>query len=101
MENNQKALNLLGLSLRAGALTMGEGLVLKAIQQQKVMLVLVAADASQATRDKFNAKGEFYHVPVITAFTKQAMSQALGRPRTIVGLTEPGFAHRLIALLKT
>lgn len=101
MENRQKALNLLGLSLRAGKLIMGEGLVLKALQQQKLALVLVAADASQATRDKFAAKTQFYQVPLEIAFTKQAMSQMLGRPRTIVGLTEPGFAHRLIALLKT
>ncbi|ANK59651.1 MULTISPECIES: L7Ae/L30e/S12e/Gadd45 family ribosomal protein [Loigolactobacillus] len=101
MLSNQKALNLLGLSLRAGQLVMGEGLVIKAIQQEKAKLVLVATDASQATQAKFAAKGDTYSVPVLNAFTKEAMSQALGRPRTIIAVVDQGFAKRLIALLNT
>lgn len=101
IDQTQRALNLIGLSLKAGKLIMGEGLVLAALRQHKLQLVIVAADASDATRHMLTSKSASYQTPIIQAFSKEAIDQALGRPRTILGVTDVGFAKRLIALLNT
>ena len=44
LTNEQKKLNLIGLSFKAGKIVSGEDLVIKAMQQKKVKIVFVASD---------------------------------------------------------
>ena len=60
-----KILNYLGLSKRAGKLVQGTDAVLKNLRSRKTNIILVASDASVATREKVNKKGMFYNIPVI------------------------------------
>ena len=50
--NRQKAMNLIGLAMRAGKLITGEELTIAEIRKQKAKLVFVATDASENTRKK-------------------------------------------------
>ncbi|MCI1974955.1 MAG: ribosomal L7Ae/L30e/S12e/Gadd45 family protein [Limosilactobacillus sp.] len=100
MKNNQQSvLNLLGLARRAKQTQSGEGSVLKSIQTGKAQFVFLAKDAGSATTKKFTDKCVFYHVPQCSLFTKQQLSQATGQSRTIICVTQSGFARKFEELL--
>ncbi|MCG4281890.1 YlxQ-related RNA-binding protein [Lacticaseibacillus saniviri] len=96
---NKQALNLLGLAKRAGKLETGEGFVLKAITKSTAKLVFVAQDASENTRKKITDKSSFYQVPVQSPFTAAELSDAIGAKRSLIAVTDAGFAQKLIKLL--
>lgn len=50
--NRQKAMNLIGLAMRAGKMITGEELTIGDIRRQKAKIVFVASDASENTRKK-------------------------------------------------
>ena len=100
MNDYLKIKQLLGLCLRAGQLVSGESLVLEAIRKQKAKLVLVTEDASAATKKKFFDKTTYYQVPIITAMTSEDYFEAIGKPRKIVAITNPGFAKKLQQLFE-
>ncbi len=50
--NRQKAMNLIGLAMRAGKLITGEELTIADIRKQKAKIVFVANDASENTKKK-------------------------------------------------
>ncbi|MCC5894886.1 MAG: YlxQ-related RNA-binding protein [Alkalibacterium sp.] len=99
MSNKQRALNLIGLSQRANQLISGESLVLQAVRSNKAKLVIVASDASENTRKQFLNKCEYYNVPVVTTFSREEVSHALGKERTVCALLDKGFVHSLQKLL--
>ncbi|EXJ24130.1 ribosomal protein L7Ae family protein [Alkalibacterium sp. AK22] len=99
MNNKQRALNLIGLSQRAGKLLSGEALVLQGVRSGKAKLVCVASNASDNTTRQFLNKCEHYNVPVVTAFTREELSHALGKDRTVCALLDKGFVHSLQKLL--
>lgn len=101
MKNNQQAvLNLLGLARRAKQTQSGEGSVLKSIQTGNAQFVFLAKDAGSATAKKFTDKCNFYNVPLCSLFTKKQLSQATGQARTVISITQSGFARKFEDLLK-
>lgn len=99
MNNEQKVLNLLGLTRRAGELISSEDIVLKAIKNQKVAFVFIAKDAGASTSKKFQDKCKFYKIAYDLSFTKEQLNQATGQQRTIYGVTQNGFAKKFKELL--
>ena len=99
MDNKQKTANLLGLARKAGKLVTGEDLVTKAIQNQTVKLVFLAADASSNLHKKITDKSSYYEVPVCQAFTEDELSQAIGQARKVVAITDGGFAKKMESLM--
>lgn len=89
-------LNSLGLAQVAGKLVSGEALVIKAIQRQEAKLVFLANDCSPATKKKIKNKSSYYDVPLVEEYTTMEISQALGKKRSLVALTDQGFAKRFI-----
>ena len=65
MKNNNKVLSLLGLATKAGKVASGEFSTEKSVKTGKGFLVLVADDASQNTRKKFQNMCDFYEVPLL------------------------------------
>ena len=53
MMNEQKIMNLLSMAQRAGRVASGDFAVTKAVQGNKVHLLLVAGDASAETRQRY------------------------------------------------
>ncbi|SDW04929.1 LSU ribosomal protein L7AE [Marinococcus luteus] len=97
---NDKALSFLGLAARAGELKSGDDTVLKTVQTKKAQLVIVAGDASANTIKKFTDKTDFYSCPFRVAGTKADLGAAIGKEsRTILSVTERGFAKKLIKLI--
>lgn len=99
--NKQKALNLLGLSMRAGKLISGEGLTLNEVRSGKAKLVLVATDASENTIKKIQDKCSYYNVQCICEFTQAEISQAIGKHRMICGICDRGFARSFYELIQS
>ena len=58
--NKQKALNMLGLAMRAGKLITGEEMTINEIRKRKVNLVIVTIDASENTQKKVSDKSKYY-----------------------------------------
>ncbi|OJG20135.1 50S ribosomal protein L7A [Enterococcus canis] len=86
--------------MRAGQLITGEELTVQAIRNGKCRLAFVAADASENTRKKIQDKCSYYNVPCRINVTQMELSQAIGRPRMVVGVMEAGFAKKLQELIK-
>ncbi|MCD2256261.1 L7Ae/L30e/S12e/Gadd45 family ribosomal protein [Agrilactobacillus fermenti] len=98
-ENTQKLMNLLGLAMRAGKIITGESMVQQALVNGKLALVYVAQDTGASTKKKFKDKTEFYHVPIHDELTTEQITQAIGRPRKILGITDKGFAKGMVKLM--
>ncbi|MFD1672849.1 ribosomal L7Ae/L30e/S12e/Gadd45 family protein [Agrilactobacillus yilanensis] len=99
MDQTQKLLNLIGLAFRAGALTTGEPQVLKALAAHQLKLVIIASDAGTATQKKLTDKTTYYHVPIHDDLSTEQLTQALGRPRKIIGVNDAGFAKGMVKLM--
>ena len=99
MNNKEKALNLLGLALRARSLESGSPTVMGAIRSKNAKLVIIAEDASSNTKKQFLNKCDFYEIPSYVIFSKDEISQALGKERTVCAFTDNGFAQSFKKLL--
>ncbi|MCP3026081.1 YlxQ family RNA-binding protein [Halobacillus sp. A5] len=93
-------LNLLGLALRAGRLTLGEEQIVKEIQNKRAKLVLIANDTGKQTKKKLTDKCSFYHIPCYVVDDRETLSQAIGKSgRVAVAVLDQGFAKKLQSLL--
>ena len=99
MNNKQKALNLLGLALRARKLESGSPTVLDAVRKQRAKLVIIAEDASPNTKKQFLNKCDFYNIPSYIMFSKDEITRAVGKERTVCAFTDNGFAQSFKKLL--
>lgn len=90
--------SMLGLAMRAGALTTGEDGVKKAIAAGKALLVLVDEGASANTRKLFADACAHYGAPL--ALTKRdRLGLAMGRPGRMSAAVAPGpLGEKLLAL---
>ena len=62
---NNKILGLIGLAARARKVCFGADSVEERINKNKVKMLIVAEDASQRTKDKFNKIAKEKNVPII------------------------------------
>ncbi|SDG99199.1 Ribosomal protein L7Ae [Alteribacillus persepolensis] len=93
-------LSFLGLAARAGRVKTGDDTVLKEMRKGSLHLVIIASDASPNTQKKFRDKSSYYHVPMLIAKDRDSLGQAIGKhSRVIVGVTDKGFANKLISML--
>src|SRR5699024_624011 len=99
MDNKAKSLNLLALALRARRLVSGTPTVLANIRNQKAQLVIIADDASANTKKQFLDKCDYYKIPSYIIFSKDEISQAIGKERTVCAFTDNGFAQSFKKLL--
>ncbi len=97
MENNKKPnYFMLSLSMKAGKLITGEQSVEIAVKRGSVYLLIIAADASENTKNKFINKGKYYNIPVLIFGTKEELSHAAGKyNRSIFAVTDRGLAERI------
>ncbi|MDR0691163.1 MAG: YlxQ-related RNA-binding protein [Streptococcaceae bacterium] len=96
--SKQRVLNFLGLAMRAGRVVAGESLVIEAIRMKKVKLVFLASDSGVNTYKKVTDKAKFYGVKVIDLFTSDELSQAIGKSRKVLAVSNERLTARLIDL---
>lgn len=99
MENRQKVLQSLGLARRAKKLTTGIDLVIDQVRLGKAYLVFCANDAGQSTKKKITDKCNSYNVTCSLEFTRDELSAAIGSKRSIIAVTDAGFAKKFMQLL--
>ena len=92
--NNKKALSLISLATKAGKVVSGEFATEKEVKTGYAELVIVAQDASDNTKKKFQNMCEFYEVPIIFYGDKETLGHTIGKEfRAMLAITDPGFAN--------
>lgn len=94
MSPEQKKLNLLGLATRAGLLVSGDDFVERAIKNNTVKLIFCANDASDATIERYQGLCERNNAVLVTDFTREQLSHAVGKSRTICAIGNPGLIKK-------
>ena len=87
-----KVLQLLSLARKANKLITGEEYVTDAIRNKKVHLVFLASDAGVNTTKKIKDKTKYYEVPLIDIYSSIDLSNAIGKSRMVIGITDKNFA---------
>ncbi|WP_035358337.1 L7Ae/L30e/S12e/Gadd45 family ribosomal protein [Acholeplasma equifetale] len=86
-------INNLGLAYAAKKIILGTDECIKAMQQGKLYLVLLAKDASQNTVKKISDKTKTYEVPLNMEFSTVELSHAIGKLNVkVIGILDRGFS---------
>ena len=97
MKDTKKVLNLLSLAQRAGRIASGEFAAGKAVKSGTAYLVILAADASDNTKKKFQNMCTFYHVPVLELSDRDVLGHSIGRDlRSSLAVMDEGFAKAVL-----
>ena len=87
---------MIGLAVKAGKVKSGEFLTEKEVKSYHAFLVVVAGDASDATKKKFRDMCEFYHVPMYIYGDKNSLGHAMGKEfRASLAVSDEGFAKSI------
>lgn len=101
MKNNNKVLSLLGLATKAGKVASREFSTEKSVKTGKGFLVLVADDASQNTRKKFQNMCDFYEVPIYFIANKEELGRFCGKEfRASLAVQDENFAKAMLKELQ-
>ena len=88
-----KVLSLIGLATKAGKSVCGEFLTERETKAGRAALVIIAADASDNTKDKFQKMCKFYKVPIYLYGDKDTLGHAMGKEfRASLAILDDGFA---------
>ncbi|GAP00784.1 ribosomal protein L7AE [Fructobacillus fructosus] len=91
---------LLGLARRANKLVLGSGPTLKAIQNQTAKVVFFPKDGGTSQHKKFSDKSQYYGAQYIDTLTRDEISQAIGLNRSVLAVSDAGFAKKINQLLE-
>jgi len=94
----ERALGLLGLAARAGALTIGTGATKAGLQRGAVRLVVLAEGWSPRVDEKVARLARASGVPVIEGPVADTLGARIGRGAVqVVGIVDPAFADGIAA----
>ena len=94
---NDKVLSYLGLATKAGKIQSGEFSTEKSVKCGKASLVIVAEDASDNTKKKFQNMCTFYEVPYYVYGTKDALGACIGKEfRASLAVEDAGFCKAIV-----
>ena len=86
---NNKIFGLIGFAARARKIAFGADSVESEILKKKVKVVIMAEDASQRTKDKFNKICNENNIPIIEIGKIEELSKAIGKSnKAIIGVEE-------------
>lgn len=97
-----KVLSLLSLATKAGKTASGEFCTEKEIKSGRASVVIIAGDASDNTKKKFQNMCGFYQVPVYFYADKDTLGHAMGKEqRASIAILDEGFAKGMKEQLET
>ena len=100
--SQNKILSLISLATKAGKTASGEFCTEKEVKTGRAALVIVAADASDNTKKKFQNMCDFYRVPIYFYGDKDTLGHAMGKEfRASLAVTDAGFAKGIRKQLDT
>ena len=98
LEVERSALRMVGLAMRAGRLVLGTTAVREAARHGKLSGALIATDATANARNRLLPLLDAMDVPVASCATTRKLGLAVGKERlAVVGITDVGFARRIMA----
>ena len=84
---------MIGLATKAGKVASGEFCTEKEVKSGRAYLVIVADDASDNTKKKFQNMCDFYQVPIYFYKDKDTLGHAMGKEfRASLAILDEGFA---------
>ena len=93
---NNKILGLIGLAARARKVCFGADSVEERINKNKVKMLIVAEDASQRTKDKFNKIAKEKNVPIIIKGDIELLSKTIGKSnKAIIGIEDINLSNEI------
>ncbi len=93
MNRRDKVLSLIGLAMKAGRCASGEMMTENETKSGRARLVIVASDASDNTKKKFQDMCKFYRVPIYIYGDKDTLGHAMGKEfRASLAILDEGFA---------
>ncbi len=99
---NDRVLSLLGLSRRAGKLTLGFDAVCGSVMKNESKLILAAGDASDGTMRKLRNRLSESEINIRELpYDMEAINAAIGKPVRLISINDSGFAKRINELLDT
>lgn len=97
-----RALSMISLATKAGKTKSGEFMTEKEVREGNAHLVIVADDASDNTKKKFQNMCDFYRVPIYFYGDKDTLGHAMGKEfRASLAVTDAGFAKGIRKHLDT
>lgn len=98
----ERIYSFLGLATKAGKLLSGEDTCERMLKLGKVYLVIVAEDASDNTRKKFENMCDYRKVDIMYFGKKEMLGKFTGKKtRSVIAITDRGFAGRLKEMIIT
>ena len=93
---NRKLLSMLSICQKAGKIVSGEFAVEKALQERSALYVIIASDASENTKKKFENKAFYYKVESVIYGEKQQLSHCIGKcNRAVFAILDEGFCNKI------
>lgn len=93
---NNKILGLIGLCARARKISFGADSVEENAKKNKVKLIIVANDASERTKDKFNKIAIKENIPIIFIENIENLSKAIGKEnKAIIGIEDINLSNEI------
>ncbi len=89
---NSGVMSMIGMATKAGKTVSGEFMTEKAVKGGKALLVIVAEDASENTKKKFQNMCTYYKVPYYILGRKEQLGHSMGKEiRATLAVTDSGF----------
>ncbi|HSQ33586.1 MAG TPA: ribosomal L7Ae/L30e/S12e/Gadd45 family protein [Peptostreptococcaceae bacterium] len=100
--NNDKIYTFLGLAQRAGKIVSGDDSTLMELKKNKVVLVIIASDASNNTKKTFVDKSTYRDVEYIEFSNKVELGYSIGKsPRAVIGIKDKSFANKIKEMIES
>ncbi len=97
-----KVLSLLGIAAKAGSVASGEFSAEKAVKEGRAYLVIVASDASDNTKKKFNDMCAYHQCRYFEYSDKESLGHCIGKEfRASLAVKNEGLAKALMKHLDT
>lgn len=93
---NKKLLSMLSICQKAGKIASGDFAVEKALQNGSAFYIIIASDASQNTKKKFENKAFYYKTDCVIFGEKVLLSHSIGKVnRTVFAILDEGFYDKI------
>lgn len=93
---NRKTASMLSLCQKAGKLASGELPCENSLKNGSAFLIIVAENASENTKKKFENKAFFYKVPICVLGTKEEIGANIGKDdRAVLAVCDENFALKI------
>lgn len=99
MEQN-KALRMLGLAMRAGKISFGTESVIDTITKKRSKLVIIANDASERTKRNIKKIANEHNIKMKIYETIETLSKSIGKEnKAVISINDINFANEILKII--